>query len=81
MKSLINEILNKYWGYTSFRDLQEDIILSVLEGNDTLGLLPTGGEVCYISGSYTCSGRHGCCDNTYHFIDERSGRQLKIKRD
>lgn len=43
MKSLINEILNKYWGYTSFRDLQEDIILSVLEGNDTLGLLPTGG--------------------------------------
>lgn len=43
MKSRISEILNKYWGYSGFRELQEDIILSVLEGNDTLGLLPTGG--------------------------------------
>ena len=39
----IQEILEKYWGYTSFRYLQEDIINSVLEGNDTLGLMPTGG--------------------------------------
>ncbi len=37
------EILTKYWGYTKFRDLQEDIITSVFDGNDTLGLLPTGG--------------------------------------
>lgn len=43
MKSVISEILNKYWGYSHFRELQEEIILSVLEGNDTLGLLPTGG--------------------------------------
>lgn len=36
-------ILRKYWGYDDFRPLQEDIIRSVLSGNDTLGLLPTGG--------------------------------------
>lgn len=37
------EILKKYWGYTAFRPMQREIISSVLEGNDTLGLLPTGG--------------------------------------
>lgn len=42
-RELINNILNKYWGYTGFRELQEDIIMSVLEGHDTLGLMPTGG--------------------------------------
>ena len=41
--SVFTEILEKYWGYKSFRPLQEDIIKSVCEGNDTLGLLPTGG--------------------------------------
>lgn len=37
------ETLKKYWGYDSFRSIQENIILSVLGGNDTLGLMPTGG--------------------------------------
>jgi ATP-dependent DNA helicase RecQ len=36
-------ILTKYWGFTSFRPLQEDIIRSVDEGKDTLALMPTGG--------------------------------------
>jgi len=41
--SEIHEILKKFWGYEKFRPLQEEIIMSVLKGNDTLGLMPTGG--------------------------------------
>lgn len=37
------EVLKKYWGYDEFRPLQPDIVNSVLEGHDTLGLMPTGG--------------------------------------
>jgi ATP-dependent DNA helicase RecQ len=37
------QILIKYWGFTSFKPLQEEIIRSVAEGNDTLALMPTGG--------------------------------------
>lgn len=42
-------ILSKYWGFDNFRPLQEDIIRSVLDGKDTLALLPTGGgkSICF----------------------------------
>ena len=43
MKDKIKKILLKHWGYPGFRPLQEDIILSVLDGKDTLALMPTGG--------------------------------------
>ncbi len=36
-------ILREYWGYDSFRSIQLDIIRSILAGQDTLGLMPTGG--------------------------------------
>lgn len=43
------QVLQEFWGYESFRPLQEQIINSVLEGNDTLALLPTGGgkSICF----------------------------------
>ena len=37
------EILERYWGYTTFRPMQEEVINSALEGRDTLALMPTGG--------------------------------------
>ncbi len=45
----IHSILKQYWGFDAFRPLQEDIIRSVLAGNDTLALLPTGGgkSICF----------------------------------
>lgn len=45
----IQDILQKYWGHSAFRPLQEDIITSVLAGHDTLALLPTGGgkSICF----------------------------------
>jgi ATP-dependent DNA helicase RecQ len=43
------EALKYYWGHESFRSLQPEIIESVLNGNDTLALLPTGGgkSICF----------------------------------
>lgn len=43
MMAEIQEILEKHWGYRTFRPLQREIIASVLAGRDTVALLPTGG--------------------------------------
>ncbi len=45
----VKNILRKYWGFDTFRPRQEEIISSVLEGKDVLGILPTGGgkSLCF----------------------------------
>lgn len=43
MNNTLHDILKKYWAYETFRPLQEDIIHAVLDGRDTLALMPTGG--------------------------------------
>jgi len=48
-------ILTRYWGFNRFRPLQEEIIKSVAAGNDTLGLLPTGGGKSIIFQVYSLS--------------------------
>ena len=43
LPDIYRETLARYWGFTSFRPMQEEIIESVVSGSDVVGLLPTGG--------------------------------------
>ncbi len=58
--SQLSALLQKHWGHAAFRPLQEDIIQTVLSGNDALALLPTGGgkSLCY---QLPAIAQPGCC--------------------
>ena len=45
----VRDIVAKFWGFTSFKPMQEEIIASVINGKDTVALLPTGGgkSICF----------------------------------
>jgi len=49
MISTPEDILKQYWGYSKFRPLQKEIIQAVLDGKDSLALMPTGGgkSICF----------------------------------
>jgi len=57
---LYRQILTRYWGFSDFRPLQLEIIRSVAEGKDTLGLMPTGGGKSVTFQVFSLS-REGIC--------------------
>ncbi len=60
MGSTYQELLKRYWGYDSFRGIQEEIIRSIGENRDTLGLMPTGGGKS-ITFQLSALAREGLC--------------------
>ena len=54
------QILKQYWGHDTFRTLQESIINDILEGDDVLAILPTGGgkSICF---QVPTMMKDGCC--------------------
>jgi ATP-dependent DNA helicase RecQ len=71
-----NEILKEYWGFDEFRPMQSEIIQSVLDGQDTLALLPTGGgkSICF---QVPALMKEGICIDCFN---ERSSLQFKETR-
>ena len=57
---MLKEILERYWGYKSFREGQEEIVDSIIKGYDTLALMPTGGgkSICF---QVPAMAREGTC--------------------
>ena len=54
----IYRVLKHYWGYEDFRSIQREVILSIMEGEDTLALMPTGGgkSLTYQVPTLACEG-------------------------
>ena len=54
----LEDALTKYWGYTSFRPLQREAMAAILEGRDSVVVLPTGGgkSLCFQAPALACRG-------------------------
>ena len=76
----MRETLKTYFGYDSFRPLQEEIIRHILNKRDALVLMPTGGgkSICYQLPALLSKGTAVVVSPTY-LIDERSGRSIAGK--
>ncbi len=57
-EELIHDTLKQVWGYEAFRSVQQEVILSVMEGRDTLAMMPTGGgkSLTYQVPTLACKG-------------------------
>ena len=81
--SILNsQLLKEYWGYDNFRGIQEDIINSIGEGKDTLGLMPTGGGKS-ITFQVPALAKEGALHSYYSpdFSDERPSTELEKKEE
>ena len=58
MPSDLQDVIARYWGYTSFRPLQREAMEAVLGGRDSLVVLPTGGgkSLCFQAPALVCPG-------------------------
>lgn len=73
------EVLKKYYGYEQFREGQEDIIEKILEGRDSLGIMPTGAgkSICYQIPAILQDRNYDCNIATYISYERPSGFACK----
>lgn len=78
-RKLWGSILRNYWGYADFRGIQLQIIESIANGHDTLGLMPTGGgKSITFQVPALATKRSVYCGDTAYRVDERPGAKFAL---